>query len=76
MKALTLAIPSKGRLQEQVRDYFRDAGIPLKQAAGSRGYRATLEGFPGHRRDAAFRHRRSLRRWRSAKCISGSRVKT
>ena len=45
-KALTLAIPSKGRLQEQVRDYFRDAGIPLKQAAGSRGYRATLEGFP------------------------------
>jgi len=46
MKALTLAIPSKGRLQEQVRDYFRDAGIPLKQAAGSRGYRATMEGFP------------------------------
>ena len=45
MKTLTLAIPSKGRLQEQVRDYFRDAGIPLKQAAGSRGYRATLEGF-------------------------------
>jgi len=45
-KALTLAIPSKGRLQEQVRDYFRDAGIPLKQAAGSRGYRATLDGFP------------------------------
>ncbi len=44
MKALTLAIPSKGRLQEQVRDYFRDAGIPLKQA-GARGYRATLEGF-------------------------------
>lgn len=46
MKALTLAIPSKGRLQEQVLDYFRDAGIPLKQATGSRGYRATLEGFP------------------------------
>lgn len=45
-KALTLAIPSKGRLQEQVRDYFRDAGIPLKQTAGSRGYRAMLEGFP------------------------------
>ena len=45
MKALTLAIPSKGRLQEQVRDYFRDAGIPLKQA-GARGYRAALEGFP------------------------------
>jgi ATP phosphoribosyltransferase len=46
MKVLTLAIPSKGRLQEQVRDYFHDAGIPLKQATGSRGYRAALEGFP------------------------------
>lgn len=45
MKALTLAIPSKGRLQEQVRDYFRDAGISLKQAAGARGYRAELDGF-------------------------------
>jgi ATP phosphoribosyltransferase len=47
MSALTLAIPSKGRLQEQVREYFADAGIPLKQAAGSRGYRATLGGLPG-----------------------------
>ncbi len=44
MKALTLAIPSKGRLQEQVREYFRDAGIALKQS-GARGYRATLDGF-------------------------------
>lgn len=44
--ALTLAIPSKGRLQEQVRDYFADAGIALKQAAGARGYRARLSGLP------------------------------
>lgn len=44
-KALILAIPSKGRLQEQVREYFREAGISFKQS-GSRGYRASLEGFP------------------------------
>jgi ATP phosphoribosyltransferase len=42
---LTLAIPSKGRLQEQVHAYFADAGIAMKKAAGARGYRATLSGF-------------------------------
>ena len=44
--ALTFAIPSKGRLQEQVQEYFADAGLPMKKAAGARGYRATLGGFP------------------------------
>jgi ATP phosphoribosyltransferase len=44
---LTLAIPSKGRLQEQAAAYLADAGTPLMQAAGARGYRATLEGVPG-----------------------------
>ena len=43
---LTLAIPSKGRLQEQASAYFADAGITLKQASGARGYRATLSGLP------------------------------
>jgi ATP phosphoribosyltransferase len=46
MAALTLAVPSKGRLQEQVNAYFADAGATLKQTAGARGYRATLSGFP------------------------------
>jgi ATP phosphoribosyltransferase len=45
MAALTIAVPSKGRLQDQVRDYFADAGMPMKKAAGARGYRATLAGF-------------------------------
>ena len=45
MAALTLAIPSKGRLQEQVQAYFTDAGAGLKQLAGARGYRASLSGF-------------------------------
>jgi ATP phosphoribosyltransferase len=44
--ALTLAVPSKGRLQEQALAYFADAGLALKQAAGTRGYRATMAGFP------------------------------
>lgn len=42
---LTLAVPSKGRLQEQVNAYFADAGLAMKKAAGARGYRATLAGF-------------------------------
>jgi ATP phosphoribosyltransferase len=46
MAALTLAVPSKGRLQEQVAAYFADAGAALKQSAGARGYRATLAGLP------------------------------
>ncbi len=43
--SLVLAVPSKGRLQEQVQAYFADAGLPMRQARGGRGYRATLEGF-------------------------------
>src|ERR1700761_106739 len=46
MTALTLAIPSKGRLKDDCNAYFADAGAVLKQAAGGRGYRATLGGFP------------------------------
>jgi ATP phosphoribosyltransferase len=43
---LLFAVPSKGRLQEQVLAYFADAGLPMKQAQGARGYRATISGFP------------------------------
>jgi ATP phosphoribosyltransferase len=42
---LTLAIPSKGRLQEQAAEWFADAGLALKQTSGARGYRATLAGL-------------------------------
>ena len=44
--ALILAIPSKGRLQEQVTAYLADAGLALKQVAGARDYRATIAGEP------------------------------
>ena len=45
--ALILAIPSKGRLQEEVTHYLGDAGLALKQVAGARDYRATIAGEPG-----------------------------
>lgn len=47
MNGLTLALPSKGRLQEQVVSYLADAGLLVKQAQGARGYSATLHGVDG-----------------------------
>jgi ATP phosphoribosyltransferase len=44
---LVLALPSKGRLQEQVNHYLSDAGMALKRVAGARDYRAQLAGQPG-----------------------------
>jgi ATP phosphoribosyltransferase len=43
---LILAVPSKGRLQEQAQTYFADAGLAMSKAAGARGYRATIDGMP------------------------------
>lgn len=42
---LLIGVPSKGRLQQYVLDYFADAGMPVRQEAGGRGYRATLQGL-------------------------------
>lgn len=47
MSALTLAIPSKGRLKEQTEAFFADCGLKLKQTGGDRGYTARLEGVNG-----------------------------
>jgi len=44
MTALVVALPSKGRLQEQAVAFFADAGLNLTQARGSRDYAATFEG--------------------------------
>jgi ATP phosphoribosyltransferase len=44
MSALTIAIPSKGRLKEACDAWFAGAGLVLEQVAGARGYRA---GFAG-----------------------------
>jgi ATP phosphoribosyltransferase len=45
MAALTLAIPSKGRLKEKCDELFAAAGLELKQAS-ARGYRAAIENLP------------------------------
>jgi ATP phosphoribosyltransferase len=42
---LIIAIPSKGRLKEQVEAWLDDCGIVLTSAGGARGYQATLDGF-------------------------------
>jgi ATP phosphoribosyltransferase len=47
MAALTLALPSKGRLKETCDAWFADAGLVLEQTAGARGYRGTFQGLAG-----------------------------
>jgi ATP phosphoribosyltransferase len=42
--AFILAIPSKGRLKEQVEDWLADCGLRLR-TTGERGYTAVLEGL-------------------------------
>lgn len=44
---LILALPSKGRLKEQVEAWLEDAGFRLEVEGGDRGYRAALKGLPG-----------------------------
>ncbi len=44
---MILAIPSKGRLKEQVEAWLADAGFRLEAEGGDRGYRAQLRGLPG-----------------------------
>lgn len=44
---LIIAVPSKGRLKEQVDGWLADCGMPLQVSGGSRGYVASLKGLPG-----------------------------
>ena len=44
---LVLAVPSKGRLQENTHDFFARAGMALVQGRGARDYRGALAGVPG-----------------------------
>ena len=44
---LIFAVPSKGRLKEQVDDWLSDCGLSLSVTGGSRGYMAELKGAPG-----------------------------
>jgi ATP phosphoribosyltransferase len=44
---LIFAIPSKGRLKEQVEAWLAESGFALEMVGGERGYAASLGGMPG-----------------------------
>ena len=45
-QAVILAIPSKGRLKEQVEAWLADAGLPVSSTPGGRGYTAAIPALP------------------------------
>jgi len=46
MTALTLAVPSKGRLEELTRDWFAQNGLTITRPGGSRSYLGAVDGIP------------------------------
>jgi ATP phosphoribosyltransferase len=44
---LVIAVPSKGRLQENASAFFARAGLPLSQEGGARDYRGVMRDLPG-----------------------------
>ncbi|HEY8615787.1 ATP phosphoribosyltransferase [Phenylobacterium sp.] len=44
---LIVAVPSKGRLKEQVEAWLADSGLTLQVSGGARGYMAELKGLAG-----------------------------
>ena len=44
---LILAVPSKGRLQQNAEAFFAQAGMPLVKPRGARDYRGTIAGLEG-----------------------------
>ena len=46
-KTLVLAVPSKGRLQENTANFFKRAGLSVTQGRGARDYRGALAEAPG-----------------------------
>ena len=47
MSELILAVPSKGRLQENAHAFFARAGLALVQPRGARDYRGAIAGLTG-----------------------------
>ncbi|HVY57164.1 MAG TPA: ATP phosphoribosyltransferase [Xanthobacteraceae bacterium] len=43
---LVVAVPAKGRLQENAEDFFARAGLPLVKPRGAREYRGSIAGLP------------------------------
>ena len=46
MSGLTLAVPSKGRLEELTRDWFAQNGLTITRPGGARSYLGAIEGMP------------------------------
>jgi ATP phosphoribosyltransferase len=46
MTGITLAVPSKGRLEEQARDWFARNGMTITRPGGARSYLGAIEGVP------------------------------
>jgi ATP phosphoribosyltransferase len=46
MTGLTLAVPSKGRLEELTRQFFEHQGLPILRPGGARSYLGAIEGVP------------------------------
>lgn len=44
---LVIAVPSKGRLQENAAAFFSRAGLDLHRPGGARDYRGAIKGLPG-----------------------------
>ncbi|HWS06952.1 MAG TPA: ATP phosphoribosyltransferase, partial [Xanthobacteraceae bacterium] len=44
---LLLAVPSKGRLQQNAESFFARAGLDLVKPRGARDYRGAIAGFDG-----------------------------
>jgi ATP phosphoribosyltransferase len=47
MSPLVIAVPAKGRLQENAEAFFARAGLKLVQPRGVREYRGSIEGYDG-----------------------------
>ncbi len=45
-RSLVIAVPSKGRLQENTGAFFARAGLSMQQGRGARDYRGTIAGMP------------------------------
>ncbi|HLV82552.1 MAG TPA: ATP phosphoribosyltransferase [Devosia sp.] len=46
MSGITLAVPSKGRLEELTRDWFASKGLTITRPGGARSYLGAIDGMP------------------------------
>ena len=73
---LILAVPSKGRLQENAEAFFARAGLELVKPRGARDYRGAIAGFAGV--EVAYLSAAEITgaARRRARCISASPART